>query len=238
MQLLDSILGQIINLPSDWHSSGSVSRRILKAIHKHALEIEPIENSIETGSGKTTLLFSHLSSNHLVFALEGKNKSISAVRKSALFNPKNVTFIEGSTQKTLPQYAFSQKFNLALIDGPHAYPFPDLEYYYIYPNLVEGGVLLLDDIQIPTIQRMFEIIKVDDMFELIEVCDYMAVFRRTNYPAFDPLGDNWGGQGFNRGYWKEMQHVDRKVKILEKFVPKAVRERIPNPIKRWLLNFF
>ena len=85
---------------------------------------------------------------------------------------------------------------------------------------------------------MFEIIKADDMFELIEVCDYMAFFRRTNYPVFDPLGDNWGGQGFNRGYWKEIQHVDRKVKILEKFVPKAVRERIPNPIKKWLLNFF
>jgi len=233
---IDLVAQNIIDLPPDWHLSGSVSRNILKGITKHALNIGPIDNTVETGSGKTTLLFSHLSGNHLVFALEGENRSISAVRQSDLFNPKTVTFIEGPTQKTLPQYEFSDPLSIALIDGPHCYPFPDLEYYYFYPKLREGGLLLLDDIQIPTIRRMFDIIKADRMFDLIDIRDYMAFFRRTDVRTINPFGDGWGDQGYNSAYWKEMQQVEKKVRVLEKIVPQSVRERIPNPVKRWILR--
>ena len=142
------LVAEISKLPPDWHGVGSVSPRALQTIARHADQIGAIHNSLETGSGKSTLLFSHLSSDHLVFAVDGGG-SISQVKSSALFNMEAVTFVEGPTQVTLPQYQFTQNVQIALIDGPHGYPFPDLEYYYLYPLIEAGGLLLVDDIKIP-----------------------------------------------------------------------------------------
>lgn len=231
----DILIEEINSLPKDWHLAGSVSRMVLNAIVDHAREIGPVENSVETGSGKTTLLFSHLSKNHVVFALDNGSKSISSVKKSELFNADNVTYIEGPTQKTLPRYVFSRKFDIALMDGPHGYPFPDLEYFYFYPNLREGGLLLLDDIHIPSIQRMFEIIKADDMFELIEVLNNMAFFRRTDSPLIDPYYDSWWLQGYNRAHFEKNNRTAHRKKALEKIlertIPKAIKKYIPNSLK-------
>jgi hypothetical protein len=195
---INQLIEEISQLPPDWHKVGSVSTFALEAIVKHAETLGDIDYTMETGSGKTTLLFSHLSKHHLVFAYDGGSGSITQVQDSPLFKRETTHFIEGSTQRTLPNYSFEKKLKIALIDGPHAYPFPDLEYYYIYQHLEIGGLLLLDDIQILSIGRMFEILKYDDMFELLEVVDNnLAFFRRTTAPLFEPFEDNWWLQRYN-----------------------------------------
>jgi len=230
MKPQDTLIEQITNLPSDFHEAGTISLEVLKTITKYVKELGSISQSVETGSGKTTLLFSHLSENHLVFAFDEGDRSISSVKQSELFKAENVTFIEGPTQKTLPQYNFTKKFQLALIDGPHGYPFPDLEYYYFYPNIVEGGLLLVDDIQIPTVHRMFEIIKAEDMFRLLTVVDNMAFFRRTDSPLINPFRDDWWLQGYNRSHIKRLQ----KRKKIVKSIPEIVKKNIPHFVKEWL----
>jgi predicted O-methyltransferase YrrM len=204
-QQISSIIDRIAELPADWHGSGTVSPNALRSIAELAEKCGIIQNSIETGSGFTTILFSHLSRNHVVFAMD-YGESISNVRKSAIFNAQNVRFIEGPTQKTLPRHIISQKIQLALIDGPHGYPFPDLEYYYLYPVIETGGLLLVDDIKIPSIARMYDIIRSDKMFELIRVVDdNMAFFRRTSAELLDPLGDGWWLQGYNSAYYDQIK---------------------------------
>src|SRR5262245_66546928 len=152
---------------------------------------------METGSGKTTLLFSQLSESHKVFALEGDNRSITVVRESRLLRPGAVEFIDGPTQVTLPRYRFQNELQVALIDGPHGYPFPDLEYYYVYPWLGADALLIVDDIHIPTIRHLFDFLSEDQMFRLVEVVDTTAFFRRTTAPLFEPLGDGWWLQAYN-----------------------------------------
>lgn len=198
---ISALIQDIGNLPEDWHGAGTVSLHVLHAIAGHALRLGGLRRSVETGSGKTTLLLSHLSADHTVFAVDA-GRSISQVRESPLFNAHAVTFVEGPTQRTLPRHTFAHTIQFALIDGPHGYPFPDLEYYYLYPIIERGGMLLLDDIKIPSIRRMFDIINADEMFELLEVVDdNMAFFRRTSVPCIDPESDSWWLQGYNRGYY-------------------------------------
>src|SRR5262245_20503020 len=136
---IESILEQVASLPPDWHGSGTMSASVLRAIATHAEQLGPIRHSAETGSGKTTLLLSQLSRDRTVFALDCGD-SINRVKNSDLFNPKTVTYIEGPSQVTLPRHIFKDKLQMALIDGPHAYPFPDLEYYYFYPRISQGGL--------------------------------------------------------------------------------------------------
>ena len=198
------LVEEIAQLPSDWHGAGTVSRNVLKAIAVHAERMGTFHHSVETGSGKTTLLLSHLSANHVVFAVDA-GQSISQVRKSPLFNPQSTIFVDGPTQRTLPRQTFAHSHQLVLIDGPHGYPFPDLEYYYLYPTIEAGGLLLLDDIQIPSIARMFEVIRADGMFELLEIVDSNTAFlRRTDAPLIDPESDSWWLQGYNRSYYQQL----------------------------------
>jgi hypothetical protein len=182
---------------------------VLRALVTHASAVGPIEHSVETGSGKTTLLFSHLSANHVVFAVDA-GQSITQVRNSPLFEPRTTQFVEGPTQRTLPQHRFSYQHQIVFIDGPHGYPFPDLEYYYLYPTLAKGGLLVLDDIRIPTIARMFDIVKADEMFDVIEVVGGNTAFaRRTDAAMIDPESDSWWLQGYNRSYYQELMSPSR-----------------------------
>lgn len=193
---------------------------------------------METGCGKTTLLFSHLSTSHLVFARD-IGRSISQTKDSPLLKAENVTFVEGPTQVTLPNYSFTHKVQIALLDGPHGYPFPDLEYYYFYPLIATGGLLLVDDIQIPSIGRMFDIIKADEMFNLLDVVGNMAILRRSEAPLVDPQSDSWWLQGYNRGHWEEINGSREKSSLLgclAGITPKRVKMMIPVSLKKMLSN--
>ena len=198
------LVDAIASLPMDWHGAGTVGRNVLDAIVTHIGRRGPIERSVETGSGKTTLLLSHLSPHHTVFAVDA-GQSISRVRASDLFNVRSTTFIEGPTQRTLPRQYFSGQHQFVLIDGPHGYPFPDLEYFFLYPTIATSGLLVLDDLLIPTIGRMFDVIKQEAMFELLEVVDdNTAFFRRTAAPLIDPDSDSWWLQGYNQPYYDKI----------------------------------
>ncbi len=194
---IDELIREIDALPKDWHLAGSVSMRVLNAIAR-LTKGRGIHRSVETGSGKTTLLLSHVSRRHSVFAAEGDNHSITAVRDSPLFNSATVEYVEGPTQVTLPRYEFTEPLQFALIDGPHGYPFPDLEYYYLYPHIEPGGLLVVDDVHIPTIRHLFDFLKDDEMFGLVEVVDTTGFFRRTDAALFNPKGDGWWRQNYNR----------------------------------------
>jgi hypothetical protein len=138
-----------------------------------------------------------LSGDHTVFALDAGTNSIRNVEGSPLLRRGVVTFVEGPTQQTLPNHRFAHPLQLALIDGPHGYPFPDLEYYYIYPHLDRGALLIVDDIHIPTITNLFDFLCADEMFSVQAVVETTAFFRRTAAPTFSPLGDGWWEQGYN-----------------------------------------
>jgi Methyltransferase domain len=234
-QLIDKIAA----LPDDWHGAGSVSREVLLAIGRHCESMGRIRHSAETGAGRTTLLFSHLSDNHLVFAVDVE-RSITATRASSLLRAEHVTFIEGPTQKTLPTYGFDSTFQVVLIDGPHGYPFPDMEYYYFYPRLDPDALLVLDDTQIPSIGRMLDILRADPMFDLVEIVGNTAFLRRTSAPMIDPLSDSWWRQGYNRSYFEQITSpanetsFSRFLRLVSKLTPQVIKDSLPIDLKREL----
>lgn len=189
------VFDAICALPDDWQAAGSLNAAVLRGFLRHLPR--PLEHSLETGAGKSTLLFSHCSRHHLVFARDWNFPSVAKVRADGLFRPGPVEFIEGSTQQTLPRHVFTHSLGAALIDGPHAWPFPQLEYFFIYPHLVAGALLAVYDIHIPTIRGMYDFLREDDMFTELEVIGHTAFFRRTAAPTFDPYGDGLDRQAYN-----------------------------------------
>jgi len=183
---------------NDWHQAGTFKPWVLNYFADLLSKTEP-GPSMETGTGKSTILFSNWSTHHRVFTIDDTNNGNSylKVKNSPLLKGEKTEFILGPSQITLPGYKFSEPLKLAMLDGPHGFPFPFLEYYHVYPHLLEGALLIIDDIHIPVVHWLFEFLSEDPMFELLGVAGTTAIFRRTSAPLFDPLCDGWFEQAYN-----------------------------------------
>jgi hypothetical protein len=220
----EAILARIAALPSNWHRAGTMMADVLAAMVR--LLGPRVRRSVETGAGKTTLLLSHLSERHTVFAVDG-GKSLTVTRRSPLLNADRVEFVDGPTQRTLFEHRFTEPLDAVLIDGPHGYPFPEMEYWVLYRHIREGGWLIVDDIHIPTIHRFFTFLREEPMFELVEVVQCTAFFRRTAAPLFDPYCDGWYLQPFNKTRFPATTAVETRAS------EEDYRERLVPLIASW-----
>jgi len=194
------IADELDRLPRSPHHAGTLSTSTIRRLEE--LLPSHMTRTAETGCGKSTILFSNLSEAHTAFCLDdreyGEDSSVLFFEESGLSRVDRVEFVFGPTQKTLPVYDRFATYDAVLIDGPHGFPFPELEYYFLYPHIREGGHLILDDIHIPTIGRMADFLQEDDMFVLEERIGTTALFRRTSAKTFDPFGDGWWTQKYNQ----------------------------------------
>jgi predicted O-methyltransferase YrrM len=181
------------------HGSGTLDIGVLRELER--LVSGHLTQTIETGCGKSTILFSRLSAHHTVFTADDtalENSSVDYYRQCPYADHSRTTLVLGPTQQTLRSFDFATPLDLVFLDGPHGYPFPELEYYYTYPHLRTGAWLIVDDVHIPTIHRFYEFLREDEMFEHVALVRTTAVFRRTAEPTFNPLGDGWWLQRFNK----------------------------------------
>lgn len=197
LEMVETIIREV---PRDFHISGSLSPPVLRRIAELHQEVGG-KVSAETGCGLTTLILSQLSSSHTSFTVDFGD-SLPNTRGHAMFNAPTTEFVVNPTQVSLPRYEFRQPLDFVIIDGPHAYPFPDLEYFYFYPMIRTGGILVVDDIHIPTIGHMYDFLRDDQMWEHLGDVETTAFFKRTNAPLLDPYGDDWPMQRYNRRYFE------------------------------------
>lgn len=202
-----SIVERIIReVPQDLHASGSLSPTVLEAIVELHCDAGA-RVSAETGCGLTTLILSHLSESHTSFTV-AIGDSLPKTQNHPLFRRETTHFVIGPSQLTLPRWQFTRPLDFAIIDGPHAYPFPDIEYFYFYPNIRPGGILVVDDIHIPMITKMYRFLREDEMWEHSRDVGTTAFFRRSTAPLFDPYGDNWPQQRHQRRFFSYPTALD------------------------------
>jgi precorrin-6B methylase 2 len=182
----------LVKRASGFHPWDAMSPMALSAI----LNRGPFRSTAETGCGGSTIVLSHASDRHTAFAIDGKDRTISELRKQSDLRTGKVTFVEGETKDTLPAYRFEGELDLVLLDGPHAYPLPQIEFAYLFPWIRLGGWLVVDDIQIPSVYEIFDFLRKEPPVVLEEVVVRTAFFRRTGAAEHSP--DGWARQGINR----------------------------------------
>jgi hypothetical protein len=156
----------------------------------------PFQSTAETGCGGSTMVLSQASQRHIAFAIEGKDRTITELRKQDSLRTESVVFVEGETKDTLPGYQFDGQMDLVLLDGPHAYPLPQIEFTYLFPHIRLGGWIVIDDIQIPSVYELFRFLREEPSVVLEDVVMRTAFFRRTE--AAEPGPDGWRLQRMNR----------------------------------------
>jgi Methyltransferase domain len=156
--------------------------------------------SAETGCGASTIIFAEYGHRHRAYCYDDSredNSSVDYAKSYPGFKADHVDWVFGPTQHTLISKPPVGPLDMVLIDGPHGYPFPDVEYFFFYPHIRKDGILIIDDIHIPSITNLFKFLSADDMFYLDSVVLTTAFFRRTEEPTFSPTGDGWWQQRYN-----------------------------------------
>jgi hypothetical protein len=184
---------EVVERAGSFHPWDAMAPAALGAIARRG----PFHLSAETGCGGSTIVLSHISKRHLAFAIEGENRTITGLRQRGDMQAPSVTFVEGETKNTLPRYPFEAALDFVLLDGPHAYPWPQLEYAYLFPHLRPGGWLAMDDIQIPSVHELFRFLRKEPTVVLEDVVVRTAFFRRVQSSSA-PSPDGWSTQGINR----------------------------------------
>ena len=203
----DHIIQRIIEeVPTTFHSHGSLHPDVLWHIMREHKRVDA-RISVETGCGLSTLVLSHLSDRHTVF-VSPQGDSLQNTQSNPYLRSSTTSFVIGPSQIMVPKWQFSEPLDFVLLDGPHAYPFPDLEYYYIYPYIRKGGMLVIDDIHIPSIHGIYEFLRDDEMWEHCGDVLTTSFFRRTDKPVFDPLGGDWVSQRFNRRRFASQESLE------------------------------
>lgn len=232
----DNLMSSVHELGAAWHGAGTLPDPVLDEIARIGRD-HAFTHTMETGCGRSTILLSNISAHHLVFTFAasdthfGPDDSYGRVSSSPLFRADTTQFILGPTQRTVPQFAFDEKFDFVLLDGPHSYPFPDLEYYFVYRHIKPGGYLVIDDIWIASIHNLFSFLKEDPMFRLEKVVANTAFFVRTDALTFDPMGDDWAAQPYNKSRFP-VQHTPPTP--FHAALPIRLLRRLPQPAKNAL----
>lgn len=156
--------------------------------------------TVETGCGASTIMFAHYAAQHTAYCTDDRAWSNSNVRYAQGFpgfQREHVNWIYGPPQRTIFAQPLEQPVDVLLIDGPHGYPFPELEYFGLYGCLQPGSILIVDDIHIPTINNFYQFLLQDDSFRPHGLVVTTAYFQRTDSPPFNMEADDWWLQRYN-----------------------------------------
>jgi predicted O-methyltransferase YrrM len=152
----------------------------------------------ETGAGVSTVLCGACVRRHYVVCPDPAE--IARIRGwlAASAWPDRLMPLVASSDTALPGLAAllgGDKLDLALVDGAHRYPFPIVDWHYFSQVLRPDGILMVDDIQIPTVGALVDYLSQDEDWRLDEVTGKTAWFRKLREEV--PVND-WAGQALNR----------------------------------------
>lgn len=158
--------------------------------------------SLETGCGISTLVFAIGKSSHT--AITPNRSEIEAVSRYALSHSislDSVNFVNEASETYLPKVMESEPLDFVLVDGRHAFPWPAIDYFYASPRIRNDGIIVVDDIMIPSVKVLVDFLAKDANWTLIREFPRRAL-------AFKKIGNEldveWNFQRYNLNYWKKI----------------------------------
>jgi predicted O-methyltransferase YrrM len=178
-----------------WALGESVLRYIDKNVYEGA-------HTLEIGSGVSTFVFAKNKAKHI--CITPSSTEIERIKNYALnqnLGLDNVTFINDYSEFALPKLNPKDLFDLILIDGKHAFPWPFLDWFYSVIHLKKGGILIVDDTHLTTGRLLSDFMKKDPTWEYLEMLDQKTcIFRKM---TDDIRNIAWHMQPFITSEYKE-----------------------------------
>lgn len=175
--------------PANWSVPADVLRFICD-------QVKPGMHTLETGAGQTTVAFALAGAQHITITPDGDQiqRINDYLRQSGIEN--RVAFVQGSSDTVLPNgQDIPQHLDFVFIDGAHRFPFPIIDWYYTEGRVPVGGIVAVDDCQMPSVRILHDFLAGEDDWELVQLIHVTAFFRRVR----DTVNEwDWADQRINK----------------------------------------
>jgi hypothetical protein len=171
--------------------------------------VKPQHRTVETGSGLSTLLMILLGAQHTAISPDpGEPARIGKVCSEHKISVKGYHPIVGRSEDVLPSLPPGEQFDLALVDGNHAFPAACIDWFYLTRVLKTGGVMIIDDVQLWPCRIVADFLDGEDVWKRIVRTRRFAAYRlRVASP--EALNRWWGAQPYvvdksRRTFWRRI----------------------------------
>ena len=153
--------------------------------------------TLETGCGLSTVLFAALGAHHTCCTpAQDEADRVLAHCTARQFPTEHLRFAVGSSHDTLPAIERSGAIHdLVLIDGCHGFPLPITDWFYGASTLQAGGVLVVDDINLPAVRVVAGFLDQDPRWAALGGTKKWRAWRRLHD---GPLAEDWTAQPWFR----------------------------------------
>lgn len=171
--------------------------------------VSPSSKTLETGAGLSTLVFALRVAAHI--AITPSKPEISSIRESAANNGislDSVRFICEPSEEFLPRCELAD-LDVVLLDGKHAFPWPMVDWFYTADRLKQGGLMIVDDVQMRSVGLLYNFMATDSAWNLVR--DFTAktlVFRKMRPLVHDIA---WHMQPWNMVRWSSSTSLRHKL---------------------------
>lgn len=155
----------------------------------------PGSRTLETGCGLSTVLFTGLGCEHICCtAGQAEADRVLADCEKRGLPTATVQFRVGSSHETLPPLeADGVELDLVLVDGSHAFPLPMLDWFYAGSLLRRGGVLMVDDLELPAVRVLLDYLQRDPRWRELARHRKWGAWEKTQQGT---LSEDWTEQPF------------------------------------------
>ena len=150
--------------------------------------------TLETGLGMSTMMFALWSQRH--YCVVGSQEQVDKLQGHAAeraVSLAHVDFAVGTSDVVLPTLEL-EPVDLFLIDGGHGFPVPVIDWYYGSLSLTPGGIVVIDDIQLPGVHDyLLRFLKQDPRWTKVGGDDKWLAFRKDGDFS---VREEWTSQAF------------------------------------------
>lgn len=150
--------------------------------------------TMETGLGVSTVLLAMWGAEHTcIVPFREEVEAVTAYCAERRISLSNVTFLVESSATALPLWK-GEPLDLLLVDGSHGFPLPIIDWFYGAAHVRKGGIVVLDDINLPSVAMGLErFLRLDPRWRVVrETPKWIAVQRLFS----GALEEDWTDQLF------------------------------------------
>jgi hypothetical protein len=177
--------------PANW----SVAPDVLRYI---AARVKPGMNTLETGAGHTTVMFCAAGARHISVTPDAAQAARIREYLKAEGIAAELTFLHESSDVALPGASIlPDRLDFVLVDGAHRFPFPIIDWHYTESRVPVGGIVAVDDCQMPSVRILYSFLAGEDDWRLVDEIGVTAFFERLR--KAENVWD-WSEQTINKAF--------------------------------------
>jgi hypothetical protein len=155
----------------------------------------PGARTLETGAGLSTVLFAALGTEHIcITPSKDESDRIGAYCEEHNIDLSSVRFIQARSDQALPGLE-AEGLDVVLVDGAHGFPLPAVDWFYAGGRLRRGGVVVMDDTNLPAVRLVADYLDADQRWSPQPRGATWAAWMRLHV---SDLSEDWWEQPFYR----------------------------------------